>query len=189
MAKLSKREKVLIYFAVLLAIFCLGYYLLLVPLSAAYKEAKASYFDAVSRQDNKNTLLQAEASYYGVFEKGKEYYLSHQGDFRDKIDTVSLEQLVLYYMDQYEIEPVSMRTVKEKAVEDSQFLLKTSINVSAAGAWDHFFELLEEMEKEEGIYISSFQMDFLSDKGIYNIEFTADYYMADEQPISWEDIS
>lgn len=189
MAKLSKREKILIYIAFLMSILCFGFYLLLLPKKLIYLEAKASYSNAVARQDNKNILFQAEDTLSAAFEREKEYYSSHQEEFGGRIDSVWLEEKVLEYLNQYEIQPESTKIIENQTVEGSKLLLKTSITVSASGTLDQIFVMFNQLERQEEIYIAAYQLDYLSDRNIYQVEFTADYYMAADPDIFLEDIS
>lgn len=202
--RLSVREIILIYVAVLLAVFSGGYYLLLLPAKEECQEAMARYEEASQSQMLNDSLLGMAEELEERFGREKAYYLADREELAPPMSAIEMETETLKLMEKHGIVPFSVSVEdivileeegKKQGSEASGMepvLKKGSVSIVASGTWHDFFQLMDDFNEKPGSCVSSFglhekydvdqQILSTPEGGAYDIQFTVDYYMANGQP-------
>lgn len=167
MRKLSKREQVLIYIAVMMAILSGGYSLLIEPAltirSVAYAELENTEMGKAGRMKGENLPLLLEE-----WEEGISFYENHREDYSGILSPAQLERKVLTVLNQYGLEPnftavkaaspLELPDGKNKS-ETPSLAYTSTIQIQAVCSWREFHDFLDGIKTEHDLVVISYLLN------------------------------
>lgn len=182
MRKLSAREKVLIYIAVLLMVLSGGYYYIFVPAYGSYEEALA-----LKEQMNLELSL-AERRVVQIiglehkYEEEKKIFDTKDYQNEGILSYEELEDIVLSHVETYGVNVDSVKISKSAMAsgvedEDQSFLELGSIKIQTSGSFEKFCQILNDIARTKNMKVASFRMIEQDGKNHYVIDLTVEYGM------------
>lgn len=192
MKKLTGREIVLVFIAVLLAISFGSHYLLIVPWNADYAEAEDRLEMMKTEKVRMEAAIRGMGSQSSAYERRREEFLEGQNVFDQVIGRAEAELKVLRYLEDNHIEPekTTVGAVEETMITDkrgdSAYIYTVHVNIRAYGNWEHFGRLMDQVSEDPRIRLTAFEAKEVEKGGFdigkeLSITMDMEYYMLDSQ--------
>lgn len=165
MRKLTRREGILIYISVLLLIGSGGRLLLKAPAKAAY-EASRFRLQQLQAQGNMAEQELASISRMSILYENEAKEVQYDLDAYMPVDSrASVEDYILSYLEQEELELVSTKIADEQIVYDTEtgdeedeksYIQAGNVTIHAQGRKEDFLKFLDRIEEDKLLAVSAF---------------------------------
>lgn len=164
MRRLTRRECILIYLAVILIIVFAGYYFIELPFYSQYQEKHAKLELLSMEKKLLDAKLEQEPILKMKYDDGLKYYQYQLEKFGTEISNSKMEEVILGYLDEYKLEPISTnifppkkREYSIKDVENHASILVGALEVQVIGSQESFYSFLDKMAERKELRIISYE--------------------------------
>lgn len=198
---LSKREKVLLYILLCLALFVVGWYLLVEPMMKSNKALNAEYLTLQTQYDTNKRTMDAYGDLDAANEQVNSDITVNKGNFHESVTTEQVDKLFTTLVQKHGLVPVSLSLEEAKGEkltaytkeqektettteattetkEDTEAIVKVmvvkqvfSTNKLATNTSDY----IEAIKKMAGVHVTS--LSYSSEQGGTNITMEYKIYM------------
>lgn len=184
MRRLTRREGVLIYISVLLVVGSGGMLLLRAPAKAAY-EANHFRLQQLQTQELMTEKRLASISQLSILGENEAKEIQYDLDAYMPVGSrASVEEYILSYLEQEELELVSTKLADEQIVCDTEtedeetgksYIQAGNVTIHMQGKKDDFFRFLDRIEKDKLLAASAFWIYQKEDEGRMDIYMDVAY--------------
>lgn len=162
--KLSRRERILLFWAGLTALVSVGLFWVLLPAMGGYLAQRELYEAAVAEESLWLDQLDAPEDWKEEGSILQEEYRGFRELFPDRMDNEEAEGLVLTRLEEGGLKPISSRILKNGPVTlknggEQAKGLAACFDIRAEGEMENFISFMEELEEEICMRLISFQAE------------------------------